>query len=243
MYSAFSERFRRRRRRPPPGSRGDAPPCTAPRALALEGRVPGRRDEVGVGHRDRQACALLARSSSRRAGVQDRMPGPTRQTRSRPTETPDEPRVIGPGFYARVYAVVRQVPAGRVTTYGQVATLLGSPRVACQVGPALSALRHKDVDEPAAAAPRHQRPRSHQRAWRERLGDADSRSCSRTRASSLTRTGRRTSASLDGTRAASSSRRVRPLADAVTTAGAAATLEQEGAGLVRDATFRPASLA
>ena len=56
--------------------------------------------------------------------------------------------MIGPGFYARVYAVVRQVPAGRVTTYGQVATLLGSPRVARQVGFALSALRHKDVDEP-----------------------------------------------------------------------------------------------
>lgn len=56
--------------------------------------------------------------------------------------------MVGPGFHARVYAVVRQVPAGCVTTYGQVATLLGSPRVARQVGFALSALRHRDVDEP-----------------------------------------------------------------------------------------------
>lgn len=51
-----------------------------------------------------------------------------------------EPRVVSPGFHARVYAVVRQVPAGFVTTYGQVATLLGSPRVARHVGFALAAL-------------------------------------------------------------------------------------------------------
>ena len=58
-----------------------------------------------------------------------------------------EPRVfddIGAGknehFYARVYAVVHMVPAGRVTTYGDVGTILGSPRVARQVGWALSNL-------------------------------------------------------------------------------------------------------
>ena len=54
---------------------------------------------------------------------------------------PLEPRIIGPGFHARVYAVVRQVPGGWVTTYGDVATLLGSPRVARHVGWALAALR------------------------------------------------------------------------------------------------------
>lgn len=59
-----------------------------------------------------------------------------------------EPRASGPGFYARVYAVVRQVPPGVVTTYGHVATLLGSPRLARQVGFALSALRHKEVEVP-----------------------------------------------------------------------------------------------
>jgi len=58
--------------------------------------------------------------------------------------TSNQARVAGPGFYARVYDVVRQVPAGRVATYGQVATLLGSPRAARQVGFALSALRHRE---------------------------------------------------------------------------------------------------
>ncbi|MEX1368285.1 MAG: MGMT family protein [Nannocystaceae bacterium] len=59
-----------------------------------------------------------------------------------------EPRVVGPGFNARVYAVVRQVPAGFVTTYGQVATLLGSPRVARHVGFALAALLRTDEPVP-----------------------------------------------------------------------------------------------
>jgi len=60
-----------------------------------------------------------------------------------------EPRVLSarglgagknPGFYARVYAVVNMVPGGRVTTYGDVGTILGSPRVARQVGWALASL-------------------------------------------------------------------------------------------------------
>jgi methylated-DNA-protein-cysteine methyltransferase-like protein len=50
-----------------------------------------------------------------------------------------ERRVVGPGFHAKVYALVRKVPRGRVTTYGQIATLLGSPRVARQVGWAMAA--------------------------------------------------------------------------------------------------------
>lgn len=49
-------------------------------------------------------------------------------------------RVVRPGFHARVAAVVRTVPAGRVTTYGDVAAALGSPRVARHVGWALAAL-------------------------------------------------------------------------------------------------------
>ncbi len=52
----------------------------------------------------------------------------------------DEPRVCKPGFHARVAAAVRLVPAGRITTYGDVAGVLGSPRVARQVGWALAAL-------------------------------------------------------------------------------------------------------
>ena len=57
-----------------------------------------------------------------------------------------EQRVVTTGFHARVYAMVRQVPPGRVTTYGQIATLLGSPRVARHVGWALAAIG--DVDDP-----------------------------------------------------------------------------------------------
>jgi len=57
-------------------------------------------------------------------------------------------RVVTPGFHARVYAVVRQVPAGRVITYGDVATILGSPRVARHVGWALAALPPEQADVP-----------------------------------------------------------------------------------------------
>ena len=43
--------------------------------------------------------------------------------------------------YARIYAVVRRIPKGRVATYGQVAELAGLPRAARQVGYAMAALR------------------------------------------------------------------------------------------------------
>lgn len=42
-------------------------------------------------------------------------------------------------FHAAVYRLVRQVPPGRVVTYGQVAALLGYPRAARAVG---QAMRH-----------------------------------------------------------------------------------------------------
>ena len=38
------------------------------------------------------------------------------------------------GFFQRVYDVVRQVPVGRVVSYGQVAALVGEPRKARFVG-------------------------------------------------------------------------------------------------------------
>ena len=38
------------------------------------------------------------------------------------------------GFFGRVYDVVRQVPRGRVATYGQVAAMTGEPRRARYVG-------------------------------------------------------------------------------------------------------------
>ena len=43
--------------------------------------------------------------------------------------------------YARIYAVVRRIPKGRVASYGQVADLAGLPGRARQVGYALHALR------------------------------------------------------------------------------------------------------
>jgi methylated-DNA-protein-cysteine methyltransferase-like protein len=43
-------------------------------------------------------------------------------------------------FFRRVYAQVREIPRGRVATYGQVAALLGVPRGARAVGWALRAL-------------------------------------------------------------------------------------------------------
>jgi methylated-DNA-protein-cysteine methyltransferase-like protein len=42
--------------------------------------------------------------------------------------------------YEAVYAVVRQIPHGRVSTYGTVAALAGCPRAARMVGYALAAL-------------------------------------------------------------------------------------------------------
>ncbi len=40
-------------------------------------------------------------------------------------------------FFERVYEVVKQIPAGKVATYGQIACAAGSPRAARQVGYAL----------------------------------------------------------------------------------------------------------
>lgn len=45
-------------------------------------------------------------------------------------------------FYERVYEVVRQIPYGRVTTYGAIAKFLGSGRSARLVGYAMN-LSHK----------------------------------------------------------------------------------------------------
>jgi len=47
-------------------------------------------------------------------------------------------------FFLAVYDVVKKVPPGKVTTYGQVATLLGNPRSARIVGWALHQLRLED---------------------------------------------------------------------------------------------------
>ncbi|HVO17926.1 MAG TPA: MGMT family protein [Anaeromyxobacter sp.] len=53
-----------------------------------------------------------------------------------------------PAGWEEIYAVVRKIPRGRVTTYGAVAALLGRPRGARQVGYALAALRGARHDVP-----------------------------------------------------------------------------------------------
>ena len=49
-------------------------------------------------------------------------------------------RIVGQGFHAAVWRVVRTIPAGAVASYGDVAQALGSRNVARHVGWALAAL-------------------------------------------------------------------------------------------------------
>ena len=51
-------------------------------------------------------------------------------------------------LYARIYDVVRRVPAGRVATYGQVAAVVGPEVTAREVGDAMAALRDGQPDPP-----------------------------------------------------------------------------------------------
>lgn len=51
-------------------------------------------------------------------------------------------------FFDRVYAVVRQIPYGKVTSYGAIAKVLGSARSARMVGWAMNA-SHNLEDVPA----------------------------------------------------------------------------------------------
>lgn len=49
------------------------------------------------------------------------------------------------GFYERVYSVTRKIPPGRITSYGRIAAILGSPRAARAVGYALNALKKESL--------------------------------------------------------------------------------------------------
>ncbi len=40
-------------------------------------------------------------------------------------------------MFQKVYAIVREIPEGRVTTYGEIACMLGNPRLSRAVGYAL----------------------------------------------------------------------------------------------------------
>ena len=50
-------------------------------------------------------------------------------------------------FYRKVYAVVKLIPEGTVTSYGRVAAMIGHPGAARQVGYAMSALKSR-IDDP-----------------------------------------------------------------------------------------------
>lgn len=56
--------------------------------------------------------------------------------------------MIREGFFAKVYDVTRQIPFGRVTSYGAIAKFLGTPKSARMVGWALNA-SHLDDSVPA----------------------------------------------------------------------------------------------
>ena len=51
-------------------------------------------------------------------------------------------------FFEKVYHVVRKIPYGRVTSYGEIAKFLGAPRSARMVGWAMNAA-HSDDTVPA----------------------------------------------------------------------------------------------
>lgn len=53
-----------------------------------------------------------------------------------------------PDFYQQVYAVVRRIPRGRVSSYGRIARMLGRPNAARAVGYALAALATKRETDP-----------------------------------------------------------------------------------------------
>ena len=48
------------------------------------------------------------------------------------------------GFFDKVYAVAKQIPFGKVTSYGAIATYLGAAKSARMVGWAMSALNGND---------------------------------------------------------------------------------------------------
>lgn len=58
-----------------------------------------------------------------------------------------------PNFYDQVYAVVRRIPRGKVTSYGRIARMLGRPRAARAVGYALNALKDRRADSEFVEVP------------------------------------------------------------------------------------------
>ena len=59
------------------------------------------------------------------------------------------------GFFEQVYRLVRQVPPGKVTSYGATARMLGQPHAARTVGWALHSLPPSGGDEREGDVPWH----------------------------------------------------------------------------------------
>lgn len=60
----------------------------------------------------------------------------------------DKPTLNNDNFFERVYEIVRQIPIGKVTSYGAIAKALGTARSARMVGWAMNA-SHNLEDVPA----------------------------------------------------------------------------------------------
>ena len=52
------------------------------------------------------------------------------------------------GLYERIYTVARQIPAGKVSTYGQIAAIVGKGCTAREAGYAMAALKAEDTLTP-----------------------------------------------------------------------------------------------
>ena len=65
-----------------------------------------------------------------------------------PPADPDNKYSDPHSIFPRVYEIARQIPHGRVGTYGQIGTIMGPPVTACEVGDAMAALRDGQPDPP-----------------------------------------------------------------------------------------------
>jgi len=48
-------------------------------------------------------------------------------------------------IFEEIYKIVRKIPCGKVATYGQIAIMIGNPRLSRVVGYAMSSCPYKDV--------------------------------------------------------------------------------------------------
>ena len=56
------------------------------------------------------------------------------EKRKRPADKMPAARALSNDFYEAIYRLVRDIPRGRVMTYGQIAAIIGMPRAARAVG-------------------------------------------------------------------------------------------------------------